>query len=145
MAPIEFAVPIAAKPATPAPITYTFAGGIFPAAVTCPVKSRPKAFAASITARYPPIFAIEDNTSMDCAREIRGTASIDTAVTPLAFMTSAIEESTRGARREISTVPCRNASILSAGGLSNVVTMSACQTSCGPATSAPASRYCWSG
>ena len=45
------AAPIAASPATPAPMTNTFAGGTLPAAVICPVKKRPKWCAASITAR----------------------------------------------------------------------------------------------
>jgi hypothetical protein len=34
-----FAVWIAASPATPVPITRTFAGGTFPAAVICPAKN----------------------------------------------------------------------------------------------------------
>ena len=50
IAPILFAAPIAAKPATPAPMTRTFAGGIFPAAVICPVKNLPKCCAASTIA-----------------------------------------------------------------------------------------------
>ena len=36
MAPMFFAVPIEARPATPPPITSTFAGGTFPAAVIWP-------------------------------------------------------------------------------------------------------------
>ena len=51
IAPRLLAVPIAARPATPAPTTRTFAGGTLPAAVTWPVKNRPKVWAASITAR----------------------------------------------------------------------------------------------
>jgi hypothetical protein len=51
MAPRPEAAPIAARPATPAPITNTLAGGTLPAAVICPVKKRPNACAASITAR----------------------------------------------------------------------------------------------
>ena len=39
---VEDAVPMAESPATPAPITKTFAGGTFPAAVIWPVKKRPK-------------------------------------------------------------------------------------------------------
>ena len=41
----------AGRAATPAPTTRTFAGGTLPAAVTWPVKKRPKLLAASITAR----------------------------------------------------------------------------------------------
>jgi len=52
-------VAIALSPATPAPITSTLHGGIFPAAVTCPVMNLPKLFEASKTALYPAIFAIE--------------------------------------------------------------------------------------
>ena len=60
MAPRDVEVPVAASPATPAPTTKTFAGGTLPAAVTWPVKNRPKLLPASITARYPAILAIED-------------------------------------------------------------------------------------
>ena len=41
IAPRPRAAPIAAKPATPAPMTSTLAGGTLPAAVICPVKKRP--------------------------------------------------------------------------------------------------------
>ena len=41
IAPMPRAAPIAARPATPAPITSTFAGGTRPAAVIWPVKNRP--------------------------------------------------------------------------------------------------------
>ena len=51
MAPRLLAVPIAARPATPAPETNTLAGGTLPAAVTCPVKNDPNSWAASSTAR----------------------------------------------------------------------------------------------
>ncbi len=50
IAPKLLAVAIAAKPATPPPITSILAGGSFPAAVICPVKNRPKFYAAKITA-----------------------------------------------------------------------------------------------
>ena len=42
---------LAARPATPAPAMKTLAGGILPAAVMLPLNGRPKALAASITAR----------------------------------------------------------------------------------------------
>jgi NAD/NADP transhydrogenase alpha subunit len=51
IAPILLAAPMAAKPATPAPITSIFAGKTLPAAVIWPVKNRSKCCAASITAR----------------------------------------------------------------------------------------------
>ena len=50
-APSDDAVPIAARPATPAPTTSTLAGGTLPAAVTWPVKNDPNSWAASTTAR----------------------------------------------------------------------------------------------
>src|SRR5260221_703420 len=61
MAPKATAVPTAARPATPAPATKTLAGETLPAAGTCPAKKRPKALAASITARYPPMLGMEGN------------------------------------------------------------------------------------
>ena len=51
IAPRPLATPIAARPATPAPMTRTLAGGTLPAAVIWPVKKRPKLLAASTTAR----------------------------------------------------------------------------------------------
>ena len=51
MAPSDTDVPIAARPATPAPTTSTLAGGTLPAAVICPMKKRPKLLPASTTAR----------------------------------------------------------------------------------------------
>lgn len=42
IAPNDLAVAMAAKPATPPPMTKILAGGSFPAAVICPVKNRPK-------------------------------------------------------------------------------------------------------
>lgn len=59
IAPIFLAVWMADKPATPAPITNTLAGGTFPAAVIYPAKNLPNSEAASITALYPEILAIE--------------------------------------------------------------------------------------
>ena len=51
IAPMLLAVPMADRPATPAPMTSTLAGGILPAAVIWPVKKRPKCCAASTMAR----------------------------------------------------------------------------------------------
>ena len=105
IAPSDPAAPIAESPATPAPHTSTFAGGTFPAAVTWPVKNRPNSCAASITARYPAMLAIEDNTSNDCAREIRGTASIDNAVIGRFASTSTISGCNRGANSATNVAP----------------------------------------
>lgn len=44
MAPMFLACPTAAKPATPPPITNTFAGGTLPAAVICPKKRKKNIF-----------------------------------------------------------------------------------------------------
>lgn len=52
MAPMLRAVPMADSPATPPPMTSILAGGTRPAAVICPVKKRPKWFAASMTALH---------------------------------------------------------------------------------------------
>ena len=52
IAPMLRAVPMADSPATPPPMTSTFAGGTRPAAVIWPVKKRPKWLAASMTALY---------------------------------------------------------------------------------------------
>src|SRR5207245_7419114 len=51
IAPSRRAVAIACRPATPAPITKTFAAGTVPAAVIIMGRARPYSAAASITAR----------------------------------------------------------------------------------------------
>jgi len=51
MAPSRRAVAIACRPATPAPMTNTFAAGTVPAAVIIIGNARPYSAAASITAR----------------------------------------------------------------------------------------------
>lgn len=63
IAPIDFAVAIADNPATPPPMTKTLAGGNLPAAVIYPVKNLPNYEAASTTALYPAILAIDDKAS----------------------------------------------------------------------------------
>ena len=75
MAPRARPAPMAASPATPAPMIMIFAGGIFPAAVIWPVNGRLNAAAASTTARYPARLAMELKTSIFCARVVRGIAS----------------------------------------------------------------------
>ena len=84
--------------------------GTLPAAVTWPVKKRPKAFAASITARYPAIFAIELSTSSDCAREMRGTASIASAVMRRRARSASKSGLSAGLISEMTVVPSRSRS-----------------------------------
>ena len=82
LAPSRFAVAIACSPATPAPSTSTRAGARVPAAVIVMPNIRPKASAASVTSRYPASSACDDSTSIDCAREMRGSRSSAIAVMP---------------------------------------------------------------
>src|SRR5690349_12884293 len=141
IAPSDPAVPIAASPATPAPATSTLAGGTLPAAVTCPVKNRPNACAASITARYPAMFAIDDNTSSDCAREIRGTASIAIAVIGRAANASTSSGSSAGLIRLITVAPSRSRSSSVSLGALTWKTMSAAHAASAGPTLAPAATY----
>ncbi len=73
---------IACSPATPAPITKTRAGATVPAAVVSIGKSFGRRAAAIRIALYPAIVDCEDNTSMLCARAMRGTSSIAKTVQP---------------------------------------------------------------
>ncbi len=100
-----------------------------PAAVTCPVKKRPKTWAASITARYPAMFAIELRTSIDCAREIRGTASRASTVTPRAASCSSRSGRWAGEIRATSVAPLRSLAISSVDGALTFSTTSASQAS----------------
>ncbi len=142
IAPRLPAVPIAARPATPAPATSTLAGATLPAAVTWPVKNRPKVCAASTTARYPAMLAIDESTSRDCAREMRGTASIDMAVIGLLPRSSTISASRRGLRSATSVAPSLSPSSCAFDGALTPKTMSADN---GSPTEAPASSYASSG
>jgi len=74
-------VAIAWSPATPAPITSTFAGGIVPAAVVSMGKKVSTSWAARSTAMYPAAVACEDRASIRCATVIRGTSSMLKLVT----------------------------------------------------------------
>ena len=105
IAPILLAAPIAASPATPAPITSTFAGGIFPAAVICPVKNLPKYCDASTIARYPAIFAIELSASIFCALDILGILSTANAFTFLSANSLSSSGFCAGARNEMNICP----------------------------------------
>lgn len=138
MAPRLLAAPIAASPATPAPAISTLAGGTLPAAVTWPVKKRPNTWAASITARYPAMLAMELSTSRDCAREMRGTASIARTVIGRAESASTRSGLKAGASRETRVSPSWVCSISAASGAFTFNTTSAAQTWSGPPRLAPA-------
>ncbi len=119
------AAPIAARPATPAPATSTFAGGTLPAAVTCPVKKRPNSWAASTTARYPEMLAMELRTSIDCAREMRGTASSASAVIPRCDRAARRSGRSPGLSDAIRVAPSASSAISSSTGGATLSTMSA--------------------
>ena len=83
------------------------------------------------------MFAMEESTSIDCAREMRGTASMARAVRSSAASWSMSSALRRGAIRAMSVAPGRIRERYSAGGVSRHVTMSADQTS-SPVSWAPA-------
>ncbi len=95
------------RPATPAPNTNTLLGAIVPAAVTNIGKNFPTAAPAIRTALYPVTVDIEESTSIDCARLIRGSWSRLNEVTfrPTIFFTPS--GSARGKRNPINTAPSR--------------------------------------
>ncbi|KZM34444.1 hypothetical protein OJAG_27410 [Oerskovia enterophila] len=138
-------MPIAARPATPAPITNTDAGAVLPAAVTWPANMPPYSSADSTTARYPATFDIALSTSSDCAREMRGTASSARAVTPrsASCWTSASFEP--GASIAIRVAPSDSDATCSADGLLTAVTTSAPHACVASPRLAPASTYASSG
>ena len=111
MAPSPRAAPIAARPATPAPITRTFAGGTLPAAVNCPVKKLPNSFDASTTARYPAMLAVELKASIFWAREMRGTWSTPSVVTPRSARALTVSSFCAGKMKEMSVEPSARRSI----------------------------------
>ena len=73
---------IACKPATPAPIISTRAGGMVPAAVVIIGNMFGSVGAAINTALYPAMEAIDESASIDCARVMRGTNSMENSVAP---------------------------------------------------------------
>src|SRR5262249_54011426 len=103
-------------------------------------KNRPNSCAPNNTARYPAIFDCDDNASIDCAREIRGTASNakpDTpdpanARTPPAFVS--------GCKKPINTPPLPSrATSPTLAGATSVTTSQAQPTPAPSVTDAPAS------
>ena len=83
-APSRFAVASACSPATPAPITSTRAGLTVPAAVIIRGNIRGSSAAASSTALYPEMVAIDDSASMLWARVVRGISSTASRRAPAA-------------------------------------------------------------
>src|SRR5690606_35945675 len=95
-APSLRAVAIACNPATPEPITSTFAGGTVPAAVINIGKKRGRLAAAKSTALYPETVLILESTSMLWALEILGMESILNKVIPCFDIASINSRATRG-------------------------------------------------
>ena len=141
LAPSDDAVPIAASPATPAPITNTVAGGVVPAAVTWPANMPPNSSAASTTARYPATFDMAESTSSACAREMRGTASSARAVTCRSASAATSSGRAAGPSCAMSVAPGRRSSSSSPDGGLTAVTTSDRHTSSRSTTCAPASTY----
>src|SRR5438093_922620 len=141
-APSRRAVAIACSPATPAPITSTFAGGTVPAAVMSIGKKRGRCSAPRSAASYPATVACDESASIGCARVIRGTDSSANAVTPRAASASTPVGSESGSRKAINSWPGRSRSRSSGDGLRTFTTPSA---SHGSPLTAPASVYALSG
>ena len=104
-APSLLAVAIACSPATPAPSTSTFAGGIVPAAVIIKGKNLPMEFAAIKTALYPASELCEERTSILWARAMRGMSSIAKAVAPAPASLLSVSGLVRARSRPITTAP----------------------------------------
>ena len=85
------------------------------------------------------MFAIDDNTSSDCAREIRGTASMASTVIGREDNSSTSSGFSAGEIRPIRVAPSRRAAISALSGAFTLNTTSADQTSSADPTSAPAS------
>src|SRR5581483_6912010 len=137
-APSRRAVAIACSPATPAPRTRIFAGGIVPAAVISIGKKRGRRSAAMRAALYPLTVACEDSASIGCARVMRGTDSRANASTPADLSRATPSASVSGDRNATSAWPLRSRDVSFAVGDATFTIASA---SHGSPTVAPASRY----
>ena len=71
------------------------------------------------------MFAMEERTSIDCAREILGTASMARTVIPMEEKTSTSEECASGSTRQTSVAPAFTSASSASGGVSRQVTTSA--------------------
>ena len=92
-----------------------------------------------MTARYPAMLAIELSTSSDCAREIRGTASMARTVIRRAASLATRSGSMAGLTRLARIAPSRRRAISSSDGALIFSTRSLAHTSSWEATRAPAS------
>src|SRR5206468_4794415 len=118
-------------------------GGNVQSAVTIIGKNRPDAVAASRTALYPAAVAWDDNTSIACARVIRGSNARLNAVTLRAASWDTASRSADGWNTATSATPSRHSAISSLEGGCTLRTTSLCpKTSAAVATTvAPAARY----
>ena len=92
------------------------------------------------------MFACEDSASIDCARLIRGIASIAKLVAPDAAIARIASPPVNGCRNPISTLSDRSRPISSDVGVATLTTTSASYTPAGSSTiRAPASSYWLSG
>src|SRR4051812_46387968 len=144
-APRRREVAIACRPATPAPSTSTWAGGIVPAAVISIGEKRGISWAAMITAREPLTGACEDSASIDWAREMRGIASIAKAVAPVAAIALAGPFAPSGLRKPISTDCLPSLEISPSRGGATLATTSAFQASSAETSFTPAASSVPSG
>nr|VTP11394.1 hypothetical protein BIN_B_05745 [Mycolicibacterium smegmatis] len=87
------------------------------------------------------MLAIDDNTSSDCAREIRGTASIASTVMLRVPSCSTRSGRSAGEIRLIRVAPSRSAAISPSDGALTFITTSADHTASAEPICAPASAY----
>ena len=140
-------MPIACRPATPAPRTSSLAGRAVPAAVMSMGKNRPYALAAISAALYPATLAWELSASIGCARDrVRGSPSRLTAVTPCAARSRA--SSGLVSVDSIPNTACPARSLGTAFGPGRVtvrMTSASAYSSAAVTMAAPASAYVLSG
>ena len=86
-------------------MTSTLDGASVPAAVMSKGKNFPNAPAARMAARYPAIELCDDSASMDCARAMRGMASMLKAVMRFLAWSSVSSGLSSGWRNAISAEP----------------------------------------
>ena len=136
---------IACRPATPAPMTNAFAGASVPAAVVIIGRIRGSALAPTSTALYPASVACDESASIDCARVMRGTSSIASAVTRRAASRCESGPLGAGARRATRTRPRASRPASSTRALDRSDHLAPPSAARPSATSRPAASYAASG